>query len=82
MTKQVQFSDEAYARLAAQKLEGESFSDVVLRLTQRRSLAEVLPKRSKAAANAHLRRLRDLAALDLADARAHARRADRARRGH
>jgi len=34
-------TDAAYARLAAQKRAGESFTDVVLRLTGRRSLARL-----------------------------------------
>lgn len=33
MTKQVQLSDDAYERLRARKRAGESFSDVVRRLT-------------------------------------------------
>lgn len=36
MVRQVQLSDEAYARLAALKRGGDSFSDVVLRLTRAR----------------------------------------------
>ncbi len=39
MTKVVQLSDEAYARLRMMKGQGESFSDVVLRLTGRRDLS-------------------------------------------
>lgn len=41
-------TDEAYARLAAEKRAGESFTDVILRLTARRSLedlAAALPAR-------------------------------------
>lgn len=38
MTKQVQLSDDAYERLAARKRKGESFSDVVRRLTPAGSL--------------------------------------------
>jgi predicted CopG family antitoxin len=38
MTKVVQLSDEAYARLRSRKRPGESFSAVVLRLTRRRGL--------------------------------------------
>ena len=36
MARQVQLADEAYARLAALRKSGESFSDVVLRLTRPR----------------------------------------------
>lgn len=36
MARQVQLADEAYARLAALRKTGESFSDVVLRLTRPR----------------------------------------------
>ncbi|HLE97839.1 MAG TPA: antitoxin VapB family protein [Candidatus Thermoplasmatota archaeon] len=36
MARQVQLADEAYARLSALKRDGESFSDVVLRLTRPR----------------------------------------------
>lgn len=39
MTKPVQLSDEAYRRLRARKKSGESFSDVVLRMTGKESLA-------------------------------------------
>lgn len=38
MTKQVQLSDDAYERLRTRKRPGESFSDVVLRLTPPGSL--------------------------------------------
>ena len=51
-------TDAAYARLAAQKRAGESFTDVILRLTGRRSLArlgELLsPAESRAVAEAVL----------------------------
>ncbi|MFP4175149.1 MAG: antitoxin VapB family protein [Halobacteriales archaeon] len=39
-TKTVSLSDDAYERLAAEKREGESFSDVVRRLTQGVDLKE------------------------------------------
>ncbi len=39
-TKTISLSDEAYARLKRDKKEGESFSDVVLRLTGRQDLAK------------------------------------------
>lgn len=41
MTKPVQLSDEAYRRLTMTKRPGESFSDVVLRLTRRGSLSSL-----------------------------------------
>jgi predicted CopG family antitoxin len=41
VTKPVQLSDEAYRRLRARKKAGESFSDVVLRLTGRGSLSRL-----------------------------------------
>jgi predicted CopG family antitoxin len=37
-TKTISITDAAYARLAQEKREGESFTDVILRLTGRRSL--------------------------------------------
>jgi len=40
-TKNISISDEAYSRLAAQKKENESFTDVVNRLTGRRSVLEI-----------------------------------------
>lgn len=39
-TKTVSLSDNAYERLAAEKREGESFSDVVCRLTEGVDLSE------------------------------------------
>ena len=39
-TKTVSLSDDAYERLAAEKREGESFSDVVRRLTEGVDLSE------------------------------------------
>lgn len=54
----ITITDAAYERLAAQKRPGESFTDVVLRLTGRRSLAELAeafsPAESRALAEAHL----------------------------
>ena len=46
MTKPVQLSDEAYDRLKMTKRPGESFSDVVLRLTGRASLLRLRGLRS------------------------------------
>jgi predicted CopG family antitoxin len=40
--KTVSLSDEAYARLKSRKRPGESFSDVVNRLTSRRRLSELV----------------------------------------
>lgn len=41
MSKSIRLSEEAYERLAAQKGEDETFSDVVLRLAGERSLLEL-----------------------------------------
>lgn len=41
MTKLVQLSDEAYRRLQSLKKRDESFSDVVIRLVRRGSLADL-----------------------------------------
>jgi predicted CopG family antitoxin len=41
MAKSIRLSEEAYDRLAAHKREGETFSDVVLRLAGERSLLEL-----------------------------------------
>lgn len=41
MSKNVRLSDAAYARLEAHKREGETFSDVVLRLAGERSLLDL-----------------------------------------
>lgn len=46
VTKPVQLSDEAYRRLRARKKAGESFSDVVLRLTGRGTLSRLQGLRS------------------------------------
>jgi predicted CopG family antitoxin len=40
-TKNISLSDEAYSRLAAEKKENESFTDVVNRLTGKRSILEI-----------------------------------------
>lgn len=45
MTKAVQLSDEAYARLRTLKRDDESFSDVVLRITGREGSLRDLGKR-------------------------------------
>lgn len=67
MTRQVQLSDEAYERLRAEKRDGESFSDVVLRLTGKKSLASFRTGRSKKEIRAHQAMLREMAELDRAD---------------
>lgn len=41
VSKSIQLSKEAYERLAAHKREGETFSEVVLRLAGERSLLEL-----------------------------------------
>lgn len=41
MSKNVRLSDAAYSRLEAHKREGETFSDVVLRLAGERSLLDL-----------------------------------------
>ncbi|HLE96866.1 MAG TPA: antitoxin VapB family protein [Candidatus Thermoplasmatota archaeon] len=65
----VQFSDEAYRRLAAEKRKGESFSDVVLRILPRGSLSELWKLgRSSEEIEAHVRMLEEATALDQADA--------------
>lgn len=47
MTKMVQLSDEAYARLRGLKRKDESFSDVVLRLAPKGDLRDLWGLRSK-----------------------------------
>jgi predicted CopG family antitoxin len=41
-TKNISISDEAYSRLAAQKGQNESFTDVINRLTGKRSVLELV----------------------------------------
>jgi predicted CopG family antitoxin len=41
MSKSIRLSEEAYERLAAHKQEGETFSDVVLRMAGERSLLDL-----------------------------------------
>jgi predicted CopG family antitoxin len=67
MTKPVQLSDAAYARLAALKQPGESFSDVVLRTVPRPSLVEALAKnpRTNEEIEAHYRLLDEMNRLDM-----------------
>lgn len=80
MTRQVQLSNEAYERLKAAKKDGESFSDVVLRLTGKKSLASFRTGRSKKEILAHLRMVREMADLDRADMERWTRRMARLRR--
>jgi len=51
-TKTISISKEAYDRLRARKRPGDSFSDVVLRLTERRPLAEYAGMLSKSSVKA------------------------------
>jgi len=57
-TKTISITDAAYARLAQEKRPGESFTDVILRLTQKRSLRDlpalVSPREAQALAEAVL----------------------------
>lgn len=41
-SKTISITEEAYRRLRARKQRGESFTDVILRLTERRPLSEFL----------------------------------------
>lgn len=41
MSRSIRLSEDAYERLAAHKREGETFSDVVMRLAGERSLLEI-----------------------------------------
>lgn len=78
MTKQVQLSDKAYTFLRASKREGESFSDVVLRLGKpKRDLLALAGKRTFGTPT-DLARFR---ALDKKAERAHEERRRRLRRG-
>jgi len=51
-TKTISITREAYDRLKARKGPGESFSDVILRLTERRPLAEYAGMLSKSSVSA------------------------------
>ena len=65
MTKLVQLSDEAYRRLKSIKARDESFSDIVLRLVRRGSLAN-LARHARPAKEieAHRRWIQKIDALD------------------
>lgn len=61
-TKNISISDEAYARLAALKVANESFTDVINRLTGRRSILElagVLSDREADEMRTQVRKARD-----------------------
>lgn len=64
MTKVVQLSDEAYARLRSLKLPGESFSDAVLRLAGRGDLRKLAGLRTPRALRAAEKLVADIDALD------------------
>ena len=60
-TKNISISDEAYSRLAAQKKSKESFTDVINRLTEKRSvleLAGILTKSESKEILSNIRKLR------------------------
>jgi len=60
-TKNISISDEAYQMLKTLKKSGESFTDVIERMTRRSSvleLAGVLSKREVAAVEKHVREIR------------------------
>ena len=60
-TKNISISDEAYSRLAAQKKSKESFTDVINRLTEKRSvleLAGILTKSESKEMFSNIRKLR------------------------
>jgi predicted CopG family antitoxin len=70
MSKSIRLSEEAYERLAAHKREGETFSDVVLRLAGERSLlelADVLDDEEADAVRDAVEERRDRRAEDLDD---------------
>lgn len=50
-TKNISISDEAYSRLAAKKLPKESFTDVINRLTEKRSILELAGVLTEAESN-------------------------------
>ncbi|MDG6996735.1 MAG: antitoxin VapB family protein [Nitrososphaerota archaeon] len=60
-TKTISISDEAYSRLAARKRTNESFTDVINRLTERKSILElagVLTSSEAKEIRANIRKLR------------------------
>ncbi len=64
MTKMVQLADDAYSRLKANKRPGESFSDVVRRLTRRpgrlADIAKIGSETEKAAARQEREKIDEL----------------------
>lgn len=62
-TKTLSITDAAYERLAAEKRAGESFTDVILRLTKKRSLFDlhkvVTKKEAESVAEAYLENRRE-----------------------
>lgn len=62
-TKTLSITEAAYERLAAEKRPGESFTDVILRLTKKRSLFDlhkiVSKKEAESIAEAYLENRRD-----------------------
>jgi len=67
-TKNISISDEAYSRLAAQKKSKESFTDVINRLTEKRSvleLAGILTKSESKDILSNIRKLRKSSAKRL-----------------
>jgi len=66
-SKNISISDEAYSRLAAQKKSHESFTDVINRLTEKRSvleLAGVLTKSEAKELKSNIRKLRKLRSMN------------------
>jgi predicted CopG family antitoxin len=59
-TKNISISDEAYTRLASQKKPKESFTDVVNRLTGRRSVLELRGLLSKKEGRNMLREIEEM----------------------
>lgn len=59
-TKNIAISDEAYQRLRALKKAGESFTDVIERITQSRSVLELAGTLSKAEGRDMRRRVEEL----------------------
>ncbi len=69
MTRVVQLSDEAYARLRMLKEGSESFSDVVIRLTGKSDLSGLRGLRTRAAIKRAEAQIRSADELDRPEAR-------------
>lgn len=68
MTKMVQLSDAAYRKLSMAKRKGESFSDVVIRITgRRRSLRDLAELGTPDEAERHLAWIREIDRMDRPD---------------